>query len=280
MNTDREQEALHRPNILDFEDPVDFVKAMIDFRKNTEKKFSVLSATSALRKISPTLISLILSRKRKITMDRMEEFSKLLRLNVQEKIYFKNWIEQEGKRDKNTLSTSNHNRQNQHQRKEVGTSLLSDWINVYVKDCFQLPKVQERPELVHRYLASYADQKRVEKSLQFLLKEGHLRRTLEGKIVVESNLAVADPQVPNKKIRQFHKGALGIAKTALELFPPEERLANTLVIPLNEKSYGELLELIYEFSEKLQTFAAQNQEKGDRLYQLILNLSPAGGKIE
>jgi hypothetical protein len=69
-------------------------------------------------------------------------------------------------------------------------------------------------------------------------------------------------------------------KTALDLFPPSERLANTLIIPLNEKSYGELLEIIQEFSERLQNFAAHNQEAGERLYQLILNLSPTGGKVE
>ena len=66
----------------------------------------------------------------------------------------------------------------------------------------------------------------------------------------------------------------------MDLFPPDERLANTLIIPLNKKSYAELTELIQDFSEKLQEFAANNQEPGERLYQLILNLSPTGGKVE
>jgi uncharacterized protein (TIGR02147 family) len=210
----------------------------------------------------------------------VEELSKLLQLNAQEKIYFKNWIDRKDSGASELLTSGKADLQARHQRKEVGSHILNDWINVYVKDCFQIPKVQRRPELVHRYLSAYAHSKRLEKSIDFLLKEGHLRRTPDGRIVVEANLAVADPKVPNKKIRQFHKGALGIAKTALDLFPPDERLANALIMPLNEKSYGELLEIVQEFSERLQSFAAHNQEPGERLYQLVLNLSPTGGKVE
>lgn len=280
MELQNTEKPLIRPVISDFEDPVEFMKSMIEFRKKTEKSFSVHAVTAGLRRVSPSLVSLILARKRKITFDRIDEMAKLLLLNAQEKIYFKNWIanlegfsDEDNRVEKPESST-------QHRRKDVGTHILSDWINVYVKDCFQFPKVQENPQLVYRYLASYAHPKRLEKSINFLLREGHLRRTLDGKIVVEANLAVADPKVPSKQIRQFHKGALGVAKTALEMFPPSERMANTLIMPLNEKSYGELLEIIHEFTDKLQQFAAHNQETGDRLYQLIVNLSPTGGKVE
>jgi uncharacterized protein (TIGR02147 family) len=276
METEMNKALPKRPLISDFQDPVDFMRAMIEFRKKTDKLFSVHTATASLRKVSPALVSLILKKQRKITLERVDEFAKLLQLNATEKIYFRNWIERSDRGFSEPLKPEASHRQ----RKDVGTHILSDWINVYVKDCFQLAKVQSHPELVHQYLASYANPKRIEKSIDFLLKEGHLRRTMDGKVVVETNLAVANPQVPSKKIRQFHKGALGVAKAALDLFPASERMANTLVIPLNDKSYLELLELIREFSEKLQDFAAQNQEPGERLYQLIVNLSPTGGKVE
>lgn len=280
MELENREKPLVRPVISEFTDPVEFVKLMIEYRKKTEKSFSVHAATANLRRVSPSLVSLILARKRKITLDRVEELAKLLNLNAQEKIYFKNWLARLEDGENGDVPEAKPEHQAQHRRKEVGTHILMDWINVYVKDCFQLPKVQENPQLVYRYLASYAHPKRLERSMEFLLREGHLRRTLDGKIVVEANLAVADPKVPSKQIRQFHKGALGVAKTALELFPPTERMANTLIMPLNEKSYGELLEIIQEFSDKLQEFAAHNQETGDRLYQLIVNLSPTGGKVE
>ncbi|MBC7371006.1 MAG: TIGR02147 family protein, partial [Bdellovibrionaceae bacterium] len=216
-------------------------------------------------------------KQRKVTIERVDELSKLLQLNPTERNYFKNWIERSGMPEG---SDAKKIEAQSRQRKDVSTHILSDWINVYVKDCFQLPKVQQDPGLVHQYLASYARPQRIQSSIDFLIREGHLRKTLDGKTVVETNLAVANPQVPSKKIRQFHKGALGVAKVAMDLFPVTERVANTLVVPLNDKSYLELTELIREFSEKIQDFAARNDEPGERLYQLIVNLSPTGGKIE
>jgi len=280
MEMQNEQKPLLRPVISEFTDPVEFVKLMIEYRKKTDKSFSVHAATASLRKVSPSLVSLILARKRKITLDRVEELSKLLMLNAQEKIFFKNWMMQieDGENGRSLEVKPEHQAPNR--RKDVGAHILTDWINLYVKDCFQFPKVQEDPSLVYRYLASFAHPKRLEKSVEFLLREGHLRRTLDGKIVVEANLTISNTPIPSKQIRQLHKGALGVAKSALDLFPPTERMANTLIMPLNEKSYGELLEIIQEFAEKLQNFSAHNQETGDRLYQLIVNLSPTGGKVE
>ncbi len=275
MKADIEKPLQTRPVIGDYQDPVTFMQAMIEFRKATEKSFSVSGVTAHLRRVSPTLVSLIVQRKRKITLDRVEELAKLLDLNSQEKFFFKNWLQKD---EPTAGSPSKENTLKQ--RKEVSTHILQDWINVYVKDSFQIPALQKNPHLIHQAMGLLATAPRIDRAIQFLLTEGHLRKTLDGRIVVEANLAVADPKVSNKKIRQFHKGALGLAKSALDLFPTNERFANTLIVPLNEKSYAELMEIVHDFAHKLQDFAAANTEDGDRLYQLILNLSPTGGKLE
>ena len=66
-----------------------FVSDMLSFRKKTEKSFSVLTATQNLRKISPALVSLITQNKRKLTLDRADEFAKLLALTPAEKYILK-----------------------------------------------------------------------------------------------------------------------------------------------------------------------------------------------
>lgn len=263
-----------RPQITSYSDPVLFIRDMIQFRKKNEFGFSVHAVTSSLRKVSPTLVSLIISGKRKLTYDRAEEFAKLLGLSLQEKVYFKNWIQADAApEERKPAIRSKH-------RRDVGIHLLKDWINVYVKDCFQIESVQRDPQLVYKYLSAYAQPKRIERALGFLLKEGYLRRTSDGRIVIENNLSVAETPTPSRKIRQFHRGALEIAKSALEIFPPTERLANTLVIPLDEKRHQELRDLIAEFSEKLKDFASESNHVEEKLYQLIINLSPTGGNTK
>lgn len=261
-----------RPVISSFENPREFLKAMIEYRKATEAHFSILQATKNLRKVSPTLVSLILQGKRQLTVDRLDEFSKLLKLTATEKAYLRNWIEPQA------LHPSLAQEKTQKSRKDVTTHILSDWINVYVKDCFEIPAIQDKPELVYMQLANIASPARIQKSISFLLKEGHLRKTLDGKIVTETPLTVTDPQVPSQKIRNFHKGALGIAKAAIDSHSPAERYANTLILSMNEEKYQELVQMIQEFAEKLKDFASTSS--GPRLYQVLVHLSPTGGKSE
>jgi uncharacterized protein (TIGR02147 family) len=273
---------MERPVIGRYDSPAEFVRDMLRHRKATEKGFSVHQATRSLRRISPALVSLVIQKKRSLTLDRVEEFARLLQLNASEKIFFRNWVALLEDKDFNENSSGAHAHVHVHARarKDVGVGILSDWLNVYIKDFFQIAKVRENPELIGKQLLPVATPKRVARAIEFLLREGYLRRTIDGKIVVETRLTVAEPRLPSRRIRQFHKGALGLAKLALDLYPKEERLANTLLIPLDEKGHADLMELIAEFAEKLKDFAARKAEEGNRLYQLIINLSPVGRKLE
>lgn len=267
---------MNRPSISEYSEPAAFVRDMIRFRKQSESGFSVHRATESLRRVSPALVSLVMRNKRALTLDRADEFSRLLNLNSTEKIFFRNWIG--GISHKDSVETSTTGMQS---RKTAGISILSDWINLYVKDFFQIPSVQHNPTLIEKQLLSVVSAKRVRKAIDFLLREGHLRKTLRGAIVIDTTLSVTDPGVPHRKIRQLHKGALALARLAIDLYSSQERLANTLIVPLNEKRYAELLELFDEFAERLQEFAAKSDgEDGNRLYQVLLNLSPVGGKLE
>jgi uncharacterized protein (TIGR02147 family) len=265
-----------RPIITQYKNPVDFLRDMIAFQKKTERNYSVHKVTKNLRRVSPALISLIISGKRKITIDRVEELSTLLRLNAKEKFYFRAMIQH----DDFVEDVEKPKTQVQPHRREVESHFLKDWLNIYVKDLFQIPAYQKRADMVISQLSLLANPKRVKRSLEFLLREGYLRRTLDGKIVPETRLAVADPQIPNEKIRQAQKAMLSVAKIALDFYPSSERFSNALTIPLDARAYQELTELIQEFAERLKDFAEKNDRPGERLYQLIVNLSPVGGSTK
>jgi uncharacterized protein (TIGR02147 family) len=279
---------MQRPIISKYEEPVSYLRDMLAYRKQADPGFTVASATQSLRRVSPALVSLVLKKKRTLTLDRAEEFARLMNLNTAEKFFFRNWI---GRSDARTPAEAPQSAQAGHnvhhdgrhtetssQRREP--TLLDDWINAYVKDFFQIRQVQKNPELLHRQLMHIATPKRIERALRFLQREGYLRRTLDGRLVQDDKVPVSNTPVPAKKIRDFHKGALMLAKRAIDVFASSERLANTMTITLDQEGYSELMHLIQEFGEKLRDFATHRAGAGDRLYQLIINVSPVGGKIE
>jgi uncharacterized protein (TIGR02147 family) len=276
---------MQRPIISKYQEPVGYLRDMLAYRKQTEPGFTVASATRALRRVSPALVSLVLKKKRTLTVDRAEEFARLMNLNTAEKFFFRNWIGRSDVRSpaeavpQSTHAGHNvHHAEAQSHRREP--TLLDDWINAYVKDFFQIRQIQKNPQLLHRQLMHIATPKRIERALRFLQREGYLRRTLDGRLVQDDKTPVSNTPVPAKKIRDFHKGALMLAKRAIDVFASGERLANTMTITLDQEGYAELMHLIQEFGEKLRDFATHRAGSGDRLYQLIINVSPVGGKIE
>ncbi|MCO5114672.1 MAG: TIGR02147 family protein [Bdellovibrionaceae bacterium] len=266
-----------RPIISTYQDPVDFIKSMLEYRRKSEPHFSVLKETQSLRKVSPALISLILKGKRRINPDRADELAKLLNLSASEKFYFKNWLQSLDAGFTEELTTPSAPIRS---RKDTGIHLLNDWLNIYVKDLFMIAEIQKNPQLVYEKLSGIAPPPRIKKSMDFLLKYGYLKRTPQGHIVVDTNLDVAESPIPHRKIRQFHKKALSIASHNLEVYSVAERIANTFTLVLDQKQHEELRELITEFVEKLKLFAEKAPENNShiQLYQLIINLSPTGGQ--
>jgi len=273
-----ELNTLSRPQITDMTDPVDILAAMIDFRRRTENGFSVSRKCKELYRLSPTLITLILQRSRKITPDRVDSLCKLMTLTLPEKIYFRNLVLQAHPHE--ALASDVTTQAKGRSRKHVSQNILNDWLNVYVKDCFHIEAIQKDPNLLYRQLGPLASNQRIQKSLQFLLREGHLRRTPEGHIVIETNLTVTESPVPSQKIRNFHKAALKIAHQAVDLHSPAERFVNTLLVCISPSRLHELVQMTQEFAEKLKDFAEVSSPDDDRLYQLIVNISPTGGKVE
>lgn len=268
---------LERPLISNFDDPAKFMKAMISYRKKAEPGFSVASFSKNLRRLSPSLISLILKNERRITFDRIDEIAKLLDLTAPEKFVFKNWVE--GASAEAELETVNLP---QVRRKEVGTHILNDWLNLYVKNHFKLKSVQKNSKALHKILAHIASPKRIDRAVSFLLREGHLKLTMDGRTVPDAPLTVTDPRVSNSKIRRFHKNALKIAKDSIDFYETDKRYANTATFALSKKRYEELTALIDEFAEKLKDFSEStpDTDEKEQIYQMIVNLSPVGGKTD
>lgn len=256
-----------------YSDPSEYFSHMLAYRKHSEPNFSIRRETSKLRKISPTLVSLIVKQKRKITLDRARDLALLMGLSATERRYFVDWVE---RTRESQLPSALAASPTKDRHRQVSSYILKDWLNVYVKDCFQIPAVQQNPNLVFKMLSSLATRKRIEGALKFLIKEGFLRKTLDGHIVVETELVVSDQNVPDRKVRQFHKAALTIARNNIELFTVDDRIANALIQALDDDGFIELRELLADFAEKMKKFSEDHKRPGTRLYQLVINLSPTG----
>lgn len=244
--------------------------------KKDRPRFSITKECSYLRKVSPTLITLILQGKRKITLDRVDELSQLLKLSTAEKQYFKHLIQQDLPENKKSNKITISDTPRIRARNEVSDSMLKNFINFYVKDAFQIKEIQKNPKLIYKVLAFLANEKKINQSIHFLLKEGYLRKALDGSIVLDQPLSVKEPVDSHLLVRKFHKKALNLALNGLDLVPPNKRLANTFILPVDDTTYDELTLLVKNFTDQLKQFCENRALQGDRLYQITINLTPTG----
>jgi uncharacterized protein (TIGR02147 family) len=268
---------MERPVLFKYSDLIRFMEDMIRYRKQTEKGFTVAKACQALRRCSPALISNILAGKRKLTVDRVGEVATVLGLTQRERHYLKEWLLRSDRPAQSDREADDDSRSSGHKRRRVSSFLLRDWINPYVKDAVRLESVQVDRDALYRELGGIASQERINQALKFLLQHGYLRTNQAGKLVESEPLNVLGDEDADEKIRKFHKKTLDIAKAGLDTWPIEERLAQAMLIPLDAAAYGELLELIQEFGEKLRVFSETHADCNQRLYQFILHLTPTGG---
>jgi uncharacterized protein (TIGR02147 family) len=198
-----------------------------------------------------------------------------MKLNRQEVLFLDQWVATERSPVKRFSLPKKESEGKK--RSKPQNHLLSDWLNIYVKDACGLDGFEPDPVKIHRILGGIAPVKRIEKSLNFLVHEGFLRKTLSGKLVVNDALTTTSDDLPNAKIRQFHKKALNIAIRSIDLYPVEKRRANALVLALNESSIPELNEILKDFYEQLMIFAERHAGESQRLFQILINLAPIGG---
>lgn len=258
----------------------EFIKTRLQNLKAERPHFSIRNECLKLRKVSPTLVSLMLQGKRKVSLDRVDELSQLLKLSPSEKQAFKNLVESESPQSKNLqkkISGEKTLLKEIKKRNEVSDSILTNFLNIYVKDAFQIKELQEHPELIYKKLAFLADEKSIRKSIHFLLREGYLRKTLDNKIVLDQPLSVKEPKEAHLLVRRFHKKALKLAAVGLDLVPTDKRIANTFIVPLDQATYFELQDMIRNFADQLKTFCETRALDGENLYQLTVNLTPTGG---
>lgn len=269
-----------RPVIFGFDCVKEYLGAMLKWQRHQDPTFSVRKKSLGLKRCSPALVTKVLKGQRKLTTDRISDFAKLLNLEPSEKTYLERWL-QGATDDKNGTNAARvdatKSKPISSKRKEGETHLLSSWLHVYVKDAARLQGFHANATALYQLLGGIASIQQIQRSLNFLLREGYLRRTLDHKVVENDVVVTTTDDVPNVKIRQFHKKALEIAKRGIDVFPTHARRQSAIILPVNEDSLEELKKILKESYERIVAFSEEHSQDNQKLVQVIISMTPVGG---
>lgn len=241
------------------------------------RDFSLRERSKLVKGCSQALVSQILAGRRKITRDQIPALGRLFDLTTNEISYVDEYL----------LALRTPDQEPSSKRSGVRTEpknhLLAQWWHPYVKDLIFLKGFKPELAVIQKMQTGLLTLSQIEKSRDFLLREGFWRKSTSGKVVVDEELTVTTNDIPNDKLKTFHKKSLQVAIDGIDKFPVgTRRKSSATLIAVTEDSATELRHLIQNFHESLQRFIVEHPDNGkaDELVQVIIHLTPTGVKYD
>jgi len=84
--------------ITDYRAVPDYLRAMVSWRRATDRGYSIRRETAGLRRCSPALVTRVIQGSRRLTLDRVADFSRVLGLNAEEMRCLRQWVHSDKRR--------------------------------------------------------------------------------------------------------------------------------------------------------------------------------------
>ena len=261
-----------RPEITDYKNVSIFVHDMIAWKKAADPGFSVRRAAERLQTCSPTLISLIARGQRKLSPERVADLAQLLGLSSAEQNAL--FLLSGGEIPRSKVHSSTAAKLKEHApRRIVRSGLFKPWFHLYLWEAARLPGFRLDAFALFELLRGIASPVALGKSVRYLLKEGFLRRSLDGRIVPDHPTLETADESANDQIQQLHMRSLQLAARLVGEIPVPEREAGLVLMSLSPDAFQKLKLILKEFNETLTRFSEDNAG-GDCLYQVVVNAVP------
>ncbi len=262
-----------RPVVFDYGAPQQFFSDLYRHYKMT-RNFSLRQRTNKVAGCSQTLVSQILNGKRKINRENLIPLAEVFQLTNEEIKHLDDCITI-GKKSKNLFPINSSEKK----QRTAQNHILKYWINPYIKDLIHLRGFSLDSARLFSMLKGVANENQIKKSIDFLISEGFWKTTPSGELVPAEEAVVSTNEIPNEKIKNFHKKALEIAKRGLTAWPTSQRKASTVILSVNEEQKQELRDLIDTFQSQLLQFIESHPRGEDSLVQVTVHLTPIGDKL-
>lgn len=267
-------DQINRPDMTLYDDPISYIGDMLGYLRRKNPLFSIKKKLKSIEDLSPTLVSLILKNKRKITVKKAPLFSELMELTNSESFMFENWIHTTVK------STWKYNEKSELAKIERPFHILKDWVNFYVRDAFYIKEIQKNPELIYELFSPTLDKQRISKSIDNLLESGILIRDADGTIFSNKEVSGVFTYKNNDEaalLQALLKEALNNAKEKLDISTSKDEVSSCFlnILTLDKRAYADIKKLLNDFHLKLiEKFKYENSESQmDNIYQVYMNIT-------
>ncbi|MFM8314666.1 MAG: TIGR02147 family protein [Deltaproteobacteria bacterium] len=278
VSSSSKKESQARPDIYRYHDYREVLKVWLEYKKNTESRFS-LRALAKQSNLAVGYLSMILSGDRRMPHETLEKIAKPLGLNPSEKSYLEllRTVAESESLDLKHEALEKLRRFRAYRElnvKEVEVyQYLTRWYYVAIRELAHLKNFQADPKWIQKKLKTKISLKEAEEALSFLFGNGYLEKLDDDKVKVVDKELLCLGGVYRLALAQFHREMLELAMASLENTKVEDRdiTGYTLAIPKNR--LGELKKMCFNFLRQV----AQLEDKSlspDSVYHVAVAAFP------
>lgn len=278
-------------NIPQLSDYTDYRKYLADFyaykrylTRNDRRPYNyqVFSAAADIK--SPNYLKMIIEGKRNLSEDMILKFARAMGFNKETSEEFKLLVlycQAEDSANRNLLlkKLSEHRISSQIKTGELDKKTfdkIPNWVAWVVYAMVDQQGVQFDIPSLKKLLRGKATEDEIEAALNGLLTSGELEKDENGQIKKAHNLIESPEEVPVSLVRKIQAQLMYLGLESLYQDAPTEREFGTQTLCLTKKEFEEIKFKLRQMRKTIykDTSIARMKEKGERVYQLNIQLFP------
>lgn len=268
-----------KKTIFEYDNFRTYLKDVYEESKARDKKFSFRYFARIAGLKSPSSLKRVMDGERNLTRDGIERFSKALKLNKEEALFFKNlvFLNQATTVDQRQLYAKEILRGSTfrkiHPLMESQYNYYAHWYFIPIREMVALPGFQEDPDWIAKRLRPMVTPAEVKRALDILLKLGLLERDPEGKLVQAAGIVSTPDEVSSAFVAQYHREMSKKASQSIDLISREKREISSMTMGMSLETAKKIKEMIQNFRKEIIEVVVRDQG-ADTVYQLNFHLFP------
>lgn len=271
--------AKEQKSIFEYTDYRLFLKEYYEERKRENSNFSFRSFANRAG-VSPSLFRDIISRRRNLTLQVMEKYAGVMKLNKRETAYFELLVR---------FNNSDENSEKNHcfaemirARGRSGIKFLgaahytffSKWYYSALREVITLDDFREDYNWIGKKLNPPITAGEAKEAVDFLFDIGMLGRNEKGELIQTDAVISSEYEMASAALRNFHSQMIGLADRAQEAIPRSEREVSSLTLGISQQTLYRIKERIRIFKEELLSIVVDDSSDSDTVCQLNIQLFP------
>lgn len=250
---------------------IECIQEAWDESKNRNPAYSLRALARDLG-VSPTGMSLILSKKRPITIDNAIKWTSILKLSSEKKQLFLEAVTRDSEQRLNPNNRKSNQLKEKIQYMQLTLdqfSLISDWYHLAILNLVKLKTFEHNQKWICNQLGISKTQcnEAIERLIRLELLE------IKDKQYIRTPNSINTPSnLPSEAIKNFHRQNIQRAISSIDDTNIEDRDITSIMMPIDKKKLVEAKKMISNFRRELSIFL--KEEEGDHVYSLNIQLFP------